>query len=75
MLYQAFVSVVGMGDDINGMIRTCPPPRDGESELACQAEPTRMSFYVCYSNIQPTVNCCFETVFGHIEMTLYYKLF
>ena len=34
---EAFVSVVGMGDDINGMIRTCPPPRDGESELACQA--------------------------------------
>ena len=34
---EAFVSVVGMGDDINGIIRTCPPPRDGESELACQA--------------------------------------
>ena len=38
--YQAFVSVVGMGDDINGIIRTCPAPRDGESELACQAGPT-----------------------------------
>ncbi|CAE7667886.1 unnamed protein product, partial [Symbiodinium necroappetens] len=33
---EAFVSVVGMGDDINAIIRTCPPPRDGESELACQ---------------------------------------
>ena len=32
---EAFVSVVGMGDDINAIIRTCPPPRDGESELAC----------------------------------------
>ena len=35
-LLEAFVSVMGMGDDINGIIRTCPPPRDGESELACQ---------------------------------------
>ncbi|CAK9000861.1 Uncharacterized protein SCF082_LOCUS6683 [Durusdinium trenchii] len=26
-----------MGDDLNGILRTCPPPRDGESELACQA--------------------------------------
>ena len=33
---QAFVSAVGMGDDINAIIRTCPSPRDGESELACQ---------------------------------------
>ena len=33
---EAFVSAVGMGDDINAIIRTCPPPRDGESELACQ---------------------------------------
>ena len=35
-ILEAFVSVVGMGDDINAIIRTCPPPRDGESELACQ---------------------------------------
>eukprot|EP00913_Durusdinium_trenchii_P007444 g6998.t1 len=35
---EAFVSVMGMGDDINGIIRTCPPPRDGESELACQVD-------------------------------------
>ncbi|CAJ1378023.1 unnamed protein product [Effrenium voratum] len=33
---EAFVSAVGMGDDINAIIRTCPSPRDGESELACQ---------------------------------------
>jgi len=33
---EAFISVVGMGDDINAIIRTCPAPRDGESELACQ---------------------------------------
>ena len=33
---EAFVSAVGMGDDINAIIRTCPAPRDGESELACQ---------------------------------------
>jgi len=33
---EAFISVMGMGDDINAIIRTCPPPRDGESELACQ---------------------------------------
>ena len=33
---EAFVSAIGMGDDINAIIRTCPPPRDGESELACQ---------------------------------------
>ena len=32
---EAFVSVVGMGDDINAIIRTCPAPRDGESQLAC----------------------------------------
>ncbi|CAK9076446.1 Uncharacterized protein SCF082_LOCUS36853 [Durusdinium trenchii] len=37
-ILEAFVSVVGMGDDINGIIRTCPPPRDGESELACQVD-------------------------------------
>ena len=30
------MSAVGMGDDINAIIRTCPSPRDGESELACQ---------------------------------------
>ena len=49
--YQAFVSVVGMGDDINGIIRTCPAPRDGESELACQAGPTWMSaFLFCFKN-------------------------
>ncbi|CAK9032926.1 unnamed protein product [Durusdinium trenchii] len=35
---EAFVSVVGMGDDLNGIVRTCPPPRDGESELACQVD-------------------------------------
>ena len=34
--WEAFVSAVGMGDDINAIIRTCPSPRDGESELACQ---------------------------------------
>ncbi|CAJ1418634.1 unnamed protein product [Effrenium voratum] len=35
---EAFVSAVGMGDDINAIIRTCPSPRDGESELACQVD-------------------------------------
>ncbi|CAE7857204.1 lacC [Symbiodinium microadriaticum] len=28
--------MLGDGDDINAIIRTCPAPRDGESELACQ---------------------------------------
>mmetsp|Transcript_13163 Transcript_13163/g.31404 ORF Transcript_13163/g.31404 Transcript_13163/m.31404 type:complete len:500 (+) Transcript_13163:98-1597(+) len=37
-IMEAFVSVVGMGDDINAIIRTCPAPRDGESELACQVD-------------------------------------
>jgi len=37
-IMEAFVSVVGMGDDINGIIRACPAPRDGESELACQVD-------------------------------------
>ena len=36
LFVEAFVSAVGMGDDINAIIRTCPAPRDGESELACQ---------------------------------------
>ena len=36
VLVKAFVSAVGMGDDVNAIIRTCPAPRDGESELACQ---------------------------------------
>mmetsp|Transcript_23053 Transcript_23053/g.47436 ORF Transcript_23053/g.47436 Transcript_23053/m.47436 type:complete len:491 (+) Transcript_23053:62-1534(+) len=35
---EAFISIMGMGDDINAIIRTCPPPRDGESELACQVD-------------------------------------
>eukprot|EP00434_Breviolum_minutum_P046491 symbB.v1.2.042090.t1/scaffold9105.1/size4187/1 len=35
-ILEAFVSAVGMGDDVNAIIRTCPAPRDGESELACQ---------------------------------------
>ena len=30
------MSAVGLGDDINAIIRVCPPPRDGESE-ACEA--------------------------------------
>ena len=33
---EAFVSAGGMGDDLNAILLTCPPPRDGESELACQ---------------------------------------
>ena len=35
---EALVSVVGLGDDINAIIRVCPPPRDGEAELACQVD-------------------------------------
>ena len=36
---EAFVSVVGLGDDINAIIRVCPPPlTNGESELACQVD-------------------------------------
>lgn len=37
-LLESFLSVVAMGDDLNGILRTCPPPRDGESELACQVD-------------------------------------
>ena len=43
---EAFVSVVGMGDDINAIIRTCPPPRDGESELACQVNGANLVTWV-----------------------------
>ena len=43
---EAFVSAVGMGDDINAIIRTCPPPRDGESELACQVNGPMLGAWV-----------------------------
>ncbi|CAE7189646.1 unnamed protein product [Symbiodinium sp. CCMP2456] len=33
---EAFFSAMAFGDDINGMIRTCPPPRPPRSEYACQ---------------------------------------
>merc|ERR1719277_2738956 len=33
---EAMTSVIGLGDDINAMVRTCPSPRDGASEIACQ---------------------------------------
>ena len=45
-ILEAFLSVVGMGDDINGIIRTCPPPRDGESELACQVDSSMLVAWV-----------------------------
>ena len=34
---QAFFSAMGLGDDINGMVRVCPDPRPYRSEVACQA--------------------------------------
>jgi len=33
---QAFTSVIGLGDDINAIVRTCPEPRDTPSEIACE---------------------------------------
>ena len=45
-ILEAFVSVVGMGDDINAIIRTCPAPRDVESELACQVNGPMLGAWV-----------------------------
>ncbi|CAJ1364459.1 unnamed protein product [Effrenium voratum] len=33
---EAFVSAVGLGVDLEAIVRTCPEPRDAESEVACQ---------------------------------------
>ena len=46
LFVEAFVSAVGMGDDINAIIRTCPAPRDGESQLACVVNGEILSVWV-----------------------------
>merc|ERR1719277_2379924 len=43
---EAMTSVIGLGDDINAMVRTCPSPRDGASELACQVNSGVMIAFV-----------------------------
>ncbi|CAE8629931.1 unnamed protein product [Polarella glacialis] len=35
---EATTATFALGDDINAMIRVCPAPRGGESELACQVD-------------------------------------
>ncbi|CAE8683379.1 unnamed protein product [Polarella glacialis] len=35
---EATTATFALGDDINAMIRVCPEPRGGESELACQVD-------------------------------------
>ena len=42
---------MGMGDDINAIIRTCPPPRDGESEVG----PDPLSAGLSVSFLHPSV--------------------
>merc|ERR1719277_1050390 len=43
---EAMTSVIGLGDDINAMVRTCPSPRDGASEIACQVNSGVMIAFV-----------------------------
>lgn len=35
---QAFSSLIAWGDDINGMARSCKPPRPADAQVACQVD-------------------------------------
>jgi len=43
---EAWASVYGMGVSLAGIIKTCPPPRDGVSEFACQVDSTFLIAWV-----------------------------
>jgi len=43
---EAMALVIGLGDDINAVIRTCPSPRGPDSELACQVDSALMVAYI-----------------------------
>ena len=45
-IMEAFVSATGLGDDINGMVRVCPPPRPDSSEVACHINSGMLMFWV-----------------------------
>eukprot|EP00439_Symbiodinium_sp_Y106_P066178 s3446_g10.t1 len=61
---EAFFSAMAFGDDINGMIRTCPPPRPPRSEYACQVDSGMLIFWVgnLASKLAAAVSECENTL-------------
>ena len=56
-LLESFVSLVALGDDLNGIARTCPTAmKDWESEVACQAG-TLVFFLSC--GVYLLFICCY----------------
>jgi len=43
---EAMTATIGLGNEINGMVRVCPSPRDSASELACQVDSGVMIAFV-----------------------------
>jgi len=43
---EAMSATIGLGNEINGMVRTCPSPRDTASELGCQVDSGVMIAFV-----------------------------
>eukprot|EP00930_Biecheleria_cincta_P051301 TRINITY_DN3645_c0_g1_i1.p1 TRINITY_DN3645_c0_g1~~TRINITY_DN3645_c0_g1_i1.p1 ORF type:complete len:532 (+),score=98.40 TRINITY_DN3645_c0_g1_i1:94-1689(+) len=60
---QAFTSLIGFGDDINGMARSCTPPRDAGSQVACQVDAPLMITWMANSATQLSLAAshCAET--------------
>jgi len=60
---QAFTSLIGFGDDINGMARSCTPPRPGGSQVACQVDAPLMITFMANSAAQLSLAAshCAET--------------
>merc|ERR1719343_462967 len=60
---QAMTLAIGLGDDINGMVATCPTPRDGAAEVACEVDSGLLVAYVgvLASKLSLAASSCAET--------------
>lgn len=60
---EAMSLTFGLGNEINGMVRTCPSPRDAASELACQVDSSLMVAFVgtIASKLSLAASHCAET--------------
>ncbi|CAE7560705.1 yvaG [Symbiodinium natans] len=61
---EAFFSAMGLGDDINGMVRVCPDPRPYRSEVACQVDSGMLIFWAgnLASKLASAVSNCEDSV-------------
>mmetsp|Transcript_59850 Transcript_59850/g.144581 ORF Transcript_59850/g.144581 Transcript_59850/m.144581 type:complete len:480 (+) Transcript_59850:86-1525(+) len=61
---EAMTSAIGLGDAINGMARTCPAPRDGVGDLACEVDSGIMIAFVgtLAAKLSLAASNCAETI-------------